>query len=97
LAYWAIVFFIARNFRILHPTHEDAASGQIWHFATMPGQNIVILITVLGDCLLWATFSAVHKSSVLFLEKNSLGYFLTIFSQKHLVTLPRTTFFYGDQ
>jgi hypothetical protein len=30
-------FFVARNFRILHPIIEDAESRQIWHFATMPG------------------------------------------------------------
>jgi hypothetical protein len=29
--------FVAGNCRILHPTKEDEASGQIWHFATMPG------------------------------------------------------------
>jgi hypothetical protein len=30
-------FFEARNFRILHPTIKDTETGQIWHFATMPG------------------------------------------------------------
>jgi hypothetical protein len=29
--------FVARNFRILHPIIEVAESGQIWHFATVPG------------------------------------------------------------
>jgi hypothetical protein len=28
---------VARNFPILHPIIEDAASGQIWHLSTMPG------------------------------------------------------------
>jgi hypothetical protein len=37
------IFFVARNFRILHHIIEDAESGQICHFATMHAKSVILI------------------------------------------------------
>jgi hypothetical protein len=59
-----LFFVVARNFRILHPTNEDAASGQILHFATMPGAehcNINYSVGCFGT-----PYCHIHSQSILY-------------------------------
>jgi hypothetical protein len=59
-----VVVVVARNFRILHPIIKDAESGQIWHFAIMPGAEHCYINYNVGGY--GTTYSYMHFQAILF-------------------------------